>query len=700
MAPRNVAPIMSLRMQHSSPQAEAEAEMRIAPVRFEPSLPPQRPRGLLRLYQAAVVVGMTFVLLFAFLQASTSVTVQTSPQGRIDVQGGWRGALALPVGASVLLLPGSYDVVVEAPGYELLRRRIDVHFGGPQRFSWSLQKLPGILALRSTPAAVVSVNGKRIGNAPGNLRLPAGEHVLRLDADYFHPLVQRVRIDGLGRTQSLSVRLAPASALLRIPTLPAGAEVRLGERTLGRSDAPVRVPAGDHLLVLKLPGHRARGVQVNVVAGRDASLPVQQLEPANGLVEVRSTPAGAFVEVDGQFRGVAPLELSLQPGRSYQIGARKPGFTASERRVEVASERDVRVELALVPEYGEVALTIEPADAQVFVDGSNRGRASTLPRLRLDSRAHVIEARKDGFVSQRTTVVPRAALAQEVRFRLVSLDEARQVSSAREIRTASGQRLRLVYPRTFTMGSPPREPGRRSNEVLREVEMTRPFYVSVLEVSNAEFRRFRPQHDSGEYQAVSLNDDSLPVVNVGWGDAAAYCNWLSAREGLPPFYRIAGGSVAGYDATATGYRLATEAEWEYTARYSPGGQLRFPWGAALPPPNRTGNYADRAAAALVGRILVNYVDGAVGPSPVGRFTASALGLRDLGGNVSEWTNDFYEVPVNARVANPLGPSAGQFHVIKGSSWMHGTATELRLAFRDFGKDGRADVGFRIARFAE
>ncbi len=692
--------MVNTRIQHGAVPPGSGAHARITPVTFDPSPPPAAPRTLARLQRVTVIAGIAFLLAFGFLYAATSVTVETQPQGSIDVSGGWRGALAVPVGASVLLLPGTYRVRAEAPGHEPLDRTIEVRFGEPQRFAWPLQKLPGILALRSTPAARVLVDGKPAGNAPGELRLAAGTHRLRVEAEFYHPWEQVVSIEGMGRTQTLEVRLAPASALLRVPTLPAGAEVRLGERNLGRSDAPVRVPAGEHLLVLKLPGHRAKGVQVNVVAGRDATLPVQQLERANGLVEVRSTPGGAFVEVDGRFRGVAPLELSLEPGRSYEIGARKPGFTAASRRVEVASERDVRVDLALVPEYGEVALAIEPADAQVFVNGTARGRASTLARLRLDARAHVIEARKDGFVSQRMTVVPRAALDQEVRFRLVSVDEARQVSSAREIRTATGQRLRLVYPKTFTMGSPPREPGRRSNEVLREVEMTRAYYLAVLEVSNAEFRRFRPQHDAGEYQAITLNDDSLPAANISWQDAAAYCNWLSAREGLPPFYRITGGTVTGYDATSTGYRLPTEAEWEYAARFRPGGQLRFPWGATLPPPNRTGNYADRAAAALVGRILVNYVDGAVGPSPVGRFDPSALGLRDLGGNVAEWTNDFYEVPVNARVANPFGPAAGQYHVIKGSSWMHGTATELRLAFRDFGKDGRPDVGFRIARFAE
>ena len=72
----------------------------------------------------------------------------------------------------------------------------------------------------------------------------------------------------------------------------------------------------------------------------------------------------------------------------------------------------------------------------------------------------------------------------------------------------------------------------------------------------------------------------------------------------------------------------------------------------------------------------------------------------MGGNVAEWTNDFYEIPSNEKVQDPTGPDKGYFHVIKGSSWMHGTVTDLRYSFRDYGVEGRQDVGFRIAKYAE
>ena len=105
-------------------------------------------------------------------------------------------------------------------------------------------------------------------------------------------------------------------------------------------------------------------------------------------------------------------------------------------------------------------------------------------------------------------------------------------------------------------------------------------------------------------------------------------------------------------------------------------------------------------ALLVGRAIFGYNDNQIVSAPVATFPADARGMFDLGGNVAEWTNDFYEIPPDSPVRDPLGPDSGDYHVIRGSSWMNGTITELRLTFRDYGTDGRQDLGFRIARFAE
>ena len=95
-----------------------------------------------------------------------------------------------------------------------------------------------------------------------------------------------------------------------------------------------------------------------------------------------------------------------------------------------------------------------------------------------------------------------------------------------------------------------------------------------------------------------------------------------------------------------------------------------------------------------------YNDNHVVAAPVGTYAPNALSIYDLSGNVAEWINDYYEIPSVEPVSDPLGPKTADYHVIRGSGWMNGTISDLRVSFRDYGSDGRQDVGFRIARFAE
>jgi formylglycine-generating enzyme required for sulfatase activity len=262
--------------------------------------------------------------------------------------------------------------------------------------------------------------------------------------------------------------------------------------------------------------------------------------------------------------------------------------------------------------------------------------------------------------------------------------------------------MRLLRGGRFQMGASRREPGRRANETLREVELQRPFYIAALEVTNAQFRKWKADHSSGRFGAHDLSGEAQPVVNVTWEQAAEYCNWLSSQEGLPAAYAMRDGKLAPVAPLNTGYRLPTEAEWSRAARYPGEGQLRFPWGNALPAPPRAGNFADESARSLVAVVLQGYDDRFPATAPVGSFPPNGLGLFDLGGNVAEWVNDVYAIPPPDTPVerDPTGPPSGDLHVILGSSFLQGTVSELRLSYRDYGTKTRSDVGFRVARYAE
>ena len=288
--------------------------------------------------------------------------------------------------------------------------------------------------------------------------------------------------------------------------------------------------------------------------------------------------------------------------------------------------------------------------------------------------------------------------------RLLTEEEAVLAAMPQSLKTSQGLVMRLISPGRFIMGTPRRSQGRQANESERLIEITKPFYVGTREVINNEFRAFNPKHTSGAESYRELSNGFHPTVMVTWEEAAKFCNWLSEKESLRPAYSLVDGKLKLITPITNGYRLLTEAEWEWVARYNGGGgKQKYPWGESMPPEENSGNYADESAESLMTNVLSNYWDGYPVSSPSNKFKPNSIGIYDLGGNVSEWVNDYYSTmnrQVNQLDKDPAGPEDGSMRVIRGSSWRHSTITALRFAYRDYGTQGRLDVGFRIARYTE
>ena len=160
------------------------------------------------------------------------------------------------------------------------------------------------------------------------------------------------------------------------------------------------------------------------------------------------------------------------------------------------------------------------------MDGEVKGRVGQT--LKLTATAHEIEVRRSGYTPQKVTITPRPDFPQAVKVRLRSLQEPKAAGPSRL--SVRGHELRLLAPGRFQLGASRREPGRRANETLREVELRRPSYLSLREVNNAQFRRFQAAHSSGQFSSRDLDADAQPVARVTWEQAAEYCNWPARQE--------------------------------------------------------------------------------------------------------------------------------------------------------------------------
>ncbi len=513
-------------------------------------------------------------------------------------------------------------------------------------------------------------------------------------------------IAGLGKPQTLSFELQPGWADVTVNSEPSGATVMIDSEDAGVTPLSVEVMAGERELKLTLALYKPVSIQQRVLPGEVLQPDTILLQPADGQLAVSSQPAGASISVAGTYFGTTPATLTLASAQAHTVRLGKSGYQTLDKTVTLQAEQQQILDVTLSPEYGVVFVKARPADASLMVDGKNVGDATQ--RLRLTTRSHSLTFTKPGYVQQTVTITPRAGVSKQLDISLKTQAETAAASKAARtpalLTAADGQQLRLIKPESrITMGASRREAGRRANESARLVELQRSFYLSEKEVTNAQYQAFKSAHNAGSAEGVSLSGASLPVVNISWDDTARFCNWLSQQDGLAAAYREEQGKMRRVTPMTTGYRLPTEAEWAYVARqHKRASRVRYSWSGSYPPTGKAGNFADTSIADTLANTVPNYNDGYRGPAPVGSFPAQS-GFHDMSGNVAEWMLDYYAVyPGMAQtvVVDPVGPVSGDHHVVRGSSWLQGGITELRLSYRDYSRGPRADLGFRIARYAE
>jgi formylglycine-generating enzyme required for sulfatase activity len=341
---------------------------------------------------------------------------------------------------------------------------------------------------------------------------------------------------------------------------------------------------------------------------------------------------------------------------------------------------------------------------ELFIDGVKMGDLPAGARstiTNLETGIHRVEIKYSADSLEVSSVQIGEGLTEEIAFSWTKprpKPEATVVLPSSFVRIPGGK---------FSMGAAKSDQSKSSDELPQHAVTLSPFEMCAYEVTVGEFRSFiaasgyktqaeregggwiwedkwsRKRDATWENTYFSQTDDS-PVVLVTWNDAIVYCNWLSSQVGLKPAYAIQDGNVS-WDMKANGFRLPTEAEWEYAAR---GG-------------NKLGTKTYPGSNAL-GDVAWFYGNAGMKTHPIGKKKPNEIGLFDMSGNAWEWCWDWYDSSYysDSPASDPTGPKYGSGRVIRGGAWIAGPEKGfMRSVDRNNSGSSRPDysIGFRIAR---
>ncbi len=467
---------------------------------------------------------------------------------------------------------------------------------------------------------------------------------------------------------------AQEPVLISIRSIPTEADIMINNVNEGKTNhQSYRFPGSYNLRITKT-GYQSINEKISVEESGDNTF-TYTLEKSTVTLSLILDPPDATVLINNA--EVIGSSYELAPGQ-YKIEIKKNGYDTVDKRLELQSGKDVTESVTLKRQTGRLIFTVQPMEAKIILSDGNSWTGAKM--LSLPAGEYKLSAKFSEYKNK------------EQDFTIES-DQDSQIDIVMEKQSDPSSNMILIPAGSFTMG---RTKGSGDSDELPTHKVTlSSFYMGKYEVTQAEWTKIMGNNPASGYGV----GDNHPVYNVSWYAVLKYCNLRSMGEGLTPVYTISGstdpanwGNVPTSDDktwnaaicnwSANGYRLPTEAEWEYAAR-----------GATNKPDYLYSGSDDINAVAW-------YSDNnrPNGSKPVGRKAPNGLGLYDMSGNVWELCWDWYEKYRRNAQSNPTGPASGSFRVIRGGDWGY-SIHFCRVAYRyqNSSSGSLYSIGFRLCR---
>ncbi|MCZ2144195.1 MAG: SUMF1/EgtB/PvdO family nonheme iron enzyme [Ignavibacteriales bacterium] len=517
------------------------------------------------------------------------------------------------------------------------------------------------LTVKTIPQnATVFLNGENKGSTDLGLYTLSGVYDLRIELKDYLPIQEKIVVTPTNdKTKNIfSYNLIRNKGNLVITTVPSEAVITIdGEiGNVGKNE----LDPGKHQLEVKSPLYIPYSEEIEVKIGDTLQRHVV-LNKNAGILELTVKPDNALIKINKEIK--AGKKFQLNPGL-YEVEISADNCFSEVFTVQIENGITVNRKVELKQRTGTLQFTIKPITAIVTLSQNGEEKYKW-------EGMNFIENIQTGRYDL-LAVSPEYA---DYRIILIIEEGKTLIKNIDMVKWRYGGNAVFVEGGTFTMGCTSEQGNDCEDDEKPSHQVTlSDFYIGKYEVTQELWMSVMGSNPSW------YKGSKLPVEKVSWYEAVEFCNRLSDREGLQRAYSGSGDNIT-CDFSSNGYRLPTEAEWEYAAR---GGK-------------QTKNYkysgSDNTGA-------VAWYDGNSGDKThaVGLKQPNEIGIYDMSGNVWEWCWDWYGDYTSPSQTNPKGPSSGTWRVLRGGSW-DDHARYCRVANRAYDMpDGRSSRnGFRLAR---